>query len=309
VHAEPQPSSSNTDGAPLLDVPEVELLANLGHTPFSLRHHIEPRHPLLTRSALITRAADWPRKLSRHRSGNIQFVMSSMDVDRLEADAVDVMRDIDHNSCWLVLWELERSVRYSAFLDECLDPIDRVVGTREGGMTDRGLNILASSPDAVVPAHFDMHHNFLLQVDGTKEVMIGSFGDRRVNEQAIDRFYDEGNNNARALPDVCTSFRLGPGDGVYIPPFAFHWVKGGPETSISISVGFRTRATEQANLVHECNARLRRFGLRPSPPGGSERRDRAKVELLTWARRGRRATAPMVTKVRRSMRRVTTRAS
>jgi ribosomal protein L16 Arg81 hydroxylase len=187
--------------------------------------------------------------------------------------------------------------------------VDALVGTREGGMTDRGLNVLASSPDAVVPAHFDMHHNFLLQIDGTKEVMIGSFRDRRVNERAIDRFYDEGNNNARALPDVATAFRLGPGDGVYIPPFAFHWVRGGPETSITISVGFRTRATEQANLVQECNARLRRFGLHPEPPGTSEHRDRAKVELLALARRARRASAPAVTKVRAGVRRVRPRRS
>jgi hypothetical protein len=85
---------------------------------------------------------------------------------------------------------------------------------------------------------------------------------------------------------------------VYIPPFAFHWVRGGPETSISLSVGFRTRATEQANLVHECNARLRRFGLHPAPPGGSEHRDRAKVELLTLARRARRASEPAVARMR-----------
>ena len=176
-------------------------------------------------------------------------------------------------------------------------------------MTDRGLNVLASSPDGMVPAHFDMHHNFLLQIDGTKDVMIGSFSDPDVNERAIDRFYDEGNNNARALPDLAASFRLEPGDGVYIPPFAFHWIHGGPRTSITISCGFRTRATEQANVVHECNARLRRFGLHPDPPGASMYRDRAKAELLTWARRARRATAPASAKVRNGIRRATARPS
>jgi hypothetical protein len=255
---------------------------------------------------LIARAADWPSRLSRHRSGNVPLVMPTMSADQLDADAADVMRDIDHNSCWLVLWELERSPRYSDLLDECLDPVDALVGTREGGMTDRGMNVLASSPDAVVPAHFDMHHNFLLQVDGTKEVTVGSFGDPRVNEGAIDRFYDEGNNNARTLPDVATTFTLAPGDGVYIPPFAFHWVRGGPETSISLSCGFRTHATEQTNVVHECNARLRRLGLHPRPPGTSEHRDRAKVELLAWSRRVRRAGAPVVTKVRKGIRRTAT---
>jgi hypothetical protein len=102
---------------------------------------------------------------------------------------------------------------------------------------------------------------------------------------------------------------LGPGEGVYIPPFGFHWVRGGPETSITISCGFRTRATEQANLVHECNARLRRLGLHPDPPGASMYRDRAKVELLTWTRRARRAGAPTLAKLRNGIRRTTTRTS
>ena len=95
-------------------------------------------------------------------------------------------------------------------------------------------------------------------------------------------------------------------DGVYIPPFAFHWVRGGPETSISISCGFRTSATEQAGLVHEYNARLRRFGLHPRAPGASASRDRAKVEMLTWARRARRASQPAVTKVRQGIQRAAT---
>jgi hypothetical protein len=306
VHSDPNPSSTSTDRAPLLDVSATAFVEDLGSTPFSVRHHVGPHHPLLTREALIARAADWPSRLARHRSGNVPFVMPAVSADRLAADAAEVMRDIDHNSCWLVLWELERSPRYSNLLDECLDPVDMLVGTREGGMTDRGLNVLASSPEAVVPAHFDMHHNFLLQIAGTKEVTIGSFSDPRVNERAIDRFYDDGNNNAPALPDVASTFRLGPGDGVYIPPFAFHWVRGGPETSISISCGFRTRATEQASLVHECNSRLRRLGLHPRAPGASDSRDRAKIELLGWARRARRASEPVVTKVRNGLHRTTT---
>ena len=87
------------------------------------------------------------------------------------------MRDIDHNSCWLVLWELERSPRYSEFLDECLDSGGRARRHPGRRITDHGLNVLASSPGAVVPAHFDMHHNFLLQIEGTKEVTIGSLSE------------------------------------------------------------------------------------------------------------------------------------
>ena len=55
-----------------------------------------------------------------------------------------------------------------------------------------------------------MHHNFLLQIEGTKEVMIGSFSDPSIGEGEIDRYFDQHNNNSRILPDVVSTFLLGP---------------------------------------------------------------------------------------------------
>ena len=272
----------------VLDVPAGEFVDAFGHSPFRVRHSLNLNHPLLTRDALIARAADWPTPWLEHHRAELPFVLPSGKTDQLAVSAGEVVRDIDSNGCWMVLWQLEHSPRYSAFLDECLEGVDGLVGAREGGITSRGLNVLVASPDAVVPAHFDMHHNFLLQIEGTKDVMIGSFSDPSIGEREIDRYFDQHNNNLRLLPDVVSTFPLAPGDGLYIPPFAFHWIRGGPETSISISCGFRTRSTEQANLVHVCNARLRRVGLHPAPPGRSAYRDRAKAAAFTWARRARR---------------------
>jgi hypothetical protein len=285
--------------APVLDVAPGELAGAFGRSPFLIRHHLGDAHPLLSRAALVERAAEWPAPWVEHHRADLPFVLPSGKTEQLPGGVDEVVRDIDTNGCWVVLWQLEHSPRYSVLLDECLDEIDVLVGDREGGMTSRGMNLLVASPHAVAPAHFDMHHNFLLQIEGTKDVMIGSFSDPTLREREIDRYYDEHNNNLRLLPDVVSTFHLAPGDGLYIPPFAFHWVRGGPEASVGLSCGFRTRATEQTKLVHTCNAKLRRLGLHPAPAGRSPQRDRAKVAAYTWARRARRATRSATARVKR----------
>jgi hypothetical protein len=242
--------TSSTHRTDAVDVPSDEFAKNFGRAPFSVRHHLGIDDPRLTRRALAERARDWPEPWLEHHHANLPFVLPTGVTEPLDLSAEQVIREIDDNGCWLVLWELEHSPRYSALLDECLDPIAAMLGDGEGGITRRGMNLLVSSPAAVVPAHFDMHHNFLLQVEGTKEVMVGTFSDATVREREINRWFDDHNNNLRLLPDDVTTFHLGPGDGLYIPPYAFHWVQGGPEASVGVSCGFRTHLTERTNVVH-----------------------------------------------------------
>ena len=291
--------STRSPVAPVVDVPPDEFAVAFGRSPLLVRHHLGDAHPLLMRAALVERATAWPAPWVEHHRADLPFLLPSGKTQQLPVGVGDVVRGIDDNGCWVVLWQLEHSPRYSGLLDECLDEVDALVGDREGGMTTRGMNLLVASPSAVAPAHFDMHHNFLLQVEGTKEVMIGTFSDPKLREREIDSYYDEHNNNLRVLPDVVSTFHLAPGDGLYIPPFAFHWVRGGPEASVAISCGFRTRATEQAKLVHTCNAKLRRLGLHPAPAGRSPQRDRAKVTAYTWARRARGAARSATARVKR----------
>jgi hypothetical protein len=287
-------SARTVAAAPLVDVATPELAAAFGHAACRVDHHVEPGHLLLTRDAFVARTAAWPDQWIEHHRADLPFLLPDGRRQRLPLPAPEVVRGIDDNGCWVVLWSLENEPRYEAFLVECLAGVD-ALAAREGGRTSSGLNLLASSPGAIVPVHFDMHHNLLLQVEGTKEVMIGSYSDPDVAQRAFDRYYDVHNNNATELPDIVSTYTLGPGDGLYIPPFGFHWVRGGTETSIGVSCGFRTRATELTNRVHRANARLRRLGLHPSPPGRSALRDRTKVTAFDWARRvretGRAATA------------------
>jgi hypothetical protein len=70
---------------------------------------------------------------------------------------------------------------------------------------------------------------------------------------------------------------MNPGDAVYVPPHAPHTVKNGPTASISFSITFRTPSLERLQRVSSINARMRRFGLSPKPPGRRPGADRLKA--------------------------------
>jgi hypothetical protein len=83
-------------------------------------------------------------------------------------------------------------------------------------------------------------------------------------------------------------FELGPGDGLYLPPYTVHWVRCGPEASTALSASFSTIDSDRAELVHLANRHLRRLHVRPRGPGVSPVADRAKAAAVTAARRIRR---------------------
>jgi len=175
--------------------------------------------------------------------------------------------------------------RYRALLETCLAPLLTVTVEREGPPTSLGANIFAGAPGSTVPAHVDRHHNLLLQLEGTKELTVGWFADPVEQARAVEMRFSGGRPNPDRLPTVTRTFELGPGDGVYIPGYAFHWVRAGDAVSVALSCGFSTAVTDRAELVHRLNLKLRRLGLRPRPPGASQRRDHAKATVFTQAQR------------------------
>ncbi|MBC8008049.1 MAG: hypothetical protein H7X76_08400 [Prolixibacteraceae bacterium] len=55
-----------------------------------------------------------------------------------------------------------------------------------------------------------------------------------------------------------------------------HYVKNGPEVSVSFSITFRTPDIERRSDVHNFNAFMRRGGLQPAIAGKHPWRDRLK---------------------------------
>lgn len=156
-------------------------------------------------------------------------------------------------------------------------------------MGRREAFLFLSAPNAVTPVHFDPENNFLLQIRGTKELHVGRFPNRAWELRELDRYHDGGHRNLVEIPPCSSKFLMRPGEGVYLYPWAPHWVYNGPAVSISLSITFRTRRSERLELAHRFNGRLRRSGRSPLPAGESVRVDQAKaaiVKFTSWLRRG-----------------------
>jgi hypothetical protein len=276
-------STEERDRETLLLLDQAAFADGFARRPVAVRHSLVD-HPLLTMDAIARLADELPlQRVERHRADLPQVMPGGApDVGGRPSETV---KGIDHNGCWMVLWYIDQAPAYGALLEECLRTAE-TYAVVEGGMCQREAFLFLSAPGAVTPVHFDPEHNFLLQIRGTKDMNVCAFPDAQTAERELDRYYDGGHRNLEAVPSDGVTFRLQPGDGVYVPSFMPHWVQNGDEASVSLSITFRTRASRRAERVRAVNAYLRRLHGAPSPPGVSQRSDRAReaayVALLGW---------------------------
>lgn len=219
-----------------------------------------------------------PAATIEHNLGDLPTVVDPDAVERSDLPVGEIARTIETNGCWMVLKNIEHDSDYNALLNELLNGVSPLIADRDGGMTDREGFIFLSAPNSVTPSHTDPEHNFLLQIRGTKDMTVGSFPDDSTKQLELEQtFGGGGHRNVDWEPKDPQTFDLHPGDGVYVPPHAPHWVKNGPSASVSLSITFQTPANERAIRVHALNARLRRMGLSPAAPGRRPHLDRQKA--------------------------------
>jgi hypothetical protein len=261
---------------------EPDALAGiLGRHVVRVRHRLS-EHPILTRPSVIALVDATPPASIEHHLGDLPLVLPDGDPERLSESPGEVARGIDGNGCWMIVWAAQRLPEYRQLLTECVDEVAPFLPRTEGAIEQQAANVLLSSAASVVPVHFDRHHNLLLQIEGTKELAVGSYADPGYEQREINRHFDT-RQNAWSVPTEVQTFRLEPGDGLYIPPYQFHWIRGSPTASTALSCEFRTSRTNRAELVHLCNSRARRLHLSPRPPGNSEASDRFKAGVMrTW---------------------------
>ena len=272
-------------GSPI-ELDPVVLGPCLGTAPWRFTHHLTGE-PLLSIDAIGAVADASPPASVEHHLADLPLLLPSGAAKRLPLSPREVATGIADNGCWMIVWNIHTRSDYQLLVERCLTEA-RVAAQREGGLTSPEASIIVSSPGAVVPIHLDRHHNLLLQIRGTKQVMIGRYRDPEVERRQIAQRFGEDAINATCLPDEQATFELGPGDGLYLPPYAFHSVIGGSEPSVSLACGFRTLRTERTEMVYECNAALRRLGLQPRPPGRSDTGDQLKVQAFRLDRQLRR---------------------
>jgi len=260
----------------LLDLTTSQF-ASAGTNPERVRHHLRD-HPLLSVESVATLADRLPAHSVEHNvAKGIGAVVPGGAAPVLERSPGEVARGIEHNGCWMVLKNIEQDPQYSQLLNAALDEVAPLLPGGAAAMRSRHGFLFLSAPGSVTPAHVDPEHNFLLQVRGTKTMHVGRFATPDDEQRELERSFGNGHRNMSYVPADMTAYALDPGDGLYVPVGAPHWVANGPTVSVSLSITWRTAETLHAGRVHAFNDALRRAGRTPRRLGDRPAVDRVKA--------------------------------
>ena len=251
------------------------------NTPCRLAHHLVG-HPLLALGSLAELAGALPADSVEHNLGAMPIGIAPQDIPASTLGIVETIRTIEESKSWAVLKRIEQDPRYAELMGTVLAQLEPVVQPRTGPMLELEGFIFISSPGSVTPFHFDPEHNVLLQLRGSKTMTVFPADDDRLADPRIHEAFHLGQHH-RNLPwqeDFAAAgqpMTIHPGEALYVPVKAPHWVQNGPEVSISLSVTWRSRWSFAEADAHAFNHVLRGFGLSPARPAPYPHRNRAKA--------------------------------
>lgn len=250
------------------------------HRPFLVdhSHHTDPRLQLDAIKALALRL---PTERVEYNPGDLSVNQDPSAVPSSGLGIGETIDRIGEQNSWMVLKNIEHDPQYAALLRESIASMEPELRAAVGPVGDIEGFVFVSSPGATTPFHVDPEHNFLLQVQGSKTIHIWDIHDRAVvSEAQLEAACAGAHRNLPHRPDFddrAAVFDITPGQGLHFPVQAPHWVKNGPEVSISYSVTFRSRLSHRQRRVRFVNALLRRAGLQPRASGSSRTRDGVKL--------------------------------
>jgi hypothetical protein len=276
--------------ASLLELDEETFRANFNRKPFTIRHQLA-NHPLFTLRRLVALAQSLPADHVKYNAGDIAVSQGLYKGPQTGLSIEETIHQIEECNSWMVVKWIEKDPAYQQLLDQCLDEIQNFSEPLDPGMCRREGFIFISSPSAITPYHMDPEYNFLLQIRGSKTVHLFDGSDRSIlSEEDLEKFLSPGDYNLAFRDEYETKakiFELSPGVGLHFPVTAPHWVRNGDQVSISLSITFRTPASERRGIVYDVNSSLRRRGMHPKPFGRSWLLDSAKYQTYRALRRAR----------------------
>jgi hypothetical protein len=234
-----------------------------------VRHSIS-EHPLLQIDQLVELAKRLESKGRIRAHTNDAEAGTSFgdasDLHPVKAPLVQTIEHIEAAGAWMSLLNVQTDPLYRQLVDDVLGSIHPQVEAKDPGMSYRGGWIFVSSPRTVTPFHIDKEHNFILQISGQKTVYVWEPDDVRVvSERARDRFHSRHKRDLvvwrEEFRELAHCFKIGPGQGAYMPSTSPHMVEVGEEPSITMSFTYYTDSTRRDNLVHKVRGRLSEFGV------------------------------------------------
>lgn len=206
-----------------------------------------------------------------YNRGDLPIGIDFDDVPGNGLEIADTILSIEENRSWMVLKYVEQDPAYRALLASTLAELNAPIRAKTGPMLKQEAFIFISSPESMTPLHFDPEHNVLLQLRGAKSMTVFPADDEEIAPpEAHERLHSgEGHRNLpwdARYASKGQRFDLQAGDGIHVPLMAPHWVRNGPDVSISFSVTWRSAQSYALAEARGLNAGLRRRGLSPASP-------------------------------------------
>lgn len=266
--------------APVFDAAaRTRFAAYYPEAPHILTHSLTS-HPLLEIEALAQLAEKLPITSVEYNRGDLPIGVDGKPGSN-GLTIAETIRRIAEAESWAVLKNIEQVPAYEALLLGLLDEIRPEIEAATGAMlTPQGF-IFVSSPGSVTPYHFDPEHNILLQIRGTKVMTQFAAGDTRFVPDAAHETYHSGGPRELKWDDSFlehgTEFPLAPGEALFVPVMAPHFVKNGPAPSVSLSITWRSEWSYRESDARILNAILRARGFTPAAPGRWPQQNYAKA--------------------------------
>jgi len=244
-------------------------------------------HPLFELPSLVDLCQRMPNHQDNYWSNGKVEVNNRWDVGTDGRSSLrDTILNIEHNDSMVILKHTEQDSVFGPVLQDFLTKLVRFSGERmRTDVTVGEALILISSPNRITPYHMDGEANFLVQVVGDKTFYVFPNDDRSlVTYEDLERYYVKDSNSAIFKGDRQTDairYDLRAGYGVHVPVTAPHWVQNLDNVSVAISFTYELRSIDRLAKIYRLNNQLRRFGIRPTPPGVSAWRDHLKAATAT----------------------------
>jgi hypothetical protein len=259
-----------------------QFAANYPEVPHILPHKLG-RHPLLELDALAKLAEALPESSIEYNKAE-----QPIGVDGKPAPTGipigETIRRIGQSGSWAVLKNVEQAPEYAALLADLLAEIRTDIEAKTGRMLKTQAYIFISSPCAVTPYHFDPEHNILLQIRGSKVMTQFPAGDPVYAPDEVHETYHTGGGRELSWHDGLaaggTAFEMTPGQALFVPVMAPHFVRNGPDPSVSLSITWRSEWSFAEADARAFNAVLRKIGLSPRATQRWPHRNRTKA--LGW---------------------------
>lgn len=264
------------------DAARAEFSANYPEIPHKLTHALGA-HPLMELESLAALAEALP-------SASIEYNAADqpIGVDGKPAPTGipigTTIREIETTRSWAVLKNIEQDPTYAGLLADLLAEIRPVIEARTGRMLKTQGFVFVTSAGGVTPYHFDPEHNILMQVRGQKIMTQFPAGNAiYAPDEVHETYHTGGGRELKWREDLLAGGReiaLSAGEAVFVPVMAPHFVRNGPEPSVSLSITWRSEWSFAEADARAFNGFLRKLGLKPSAPGRWPATNRAKA--LGW---------------------------